>query len=153
VPALLVLGLLVVGQPPGDFERSLESFLASFPDWLDPISRFVYNLLALWAILLLAAVLITRRRDILLEALGSLVLALLIGFASARFAIGSWPDLGEAIGGGSDATDFPAFRLALCAAVILAIGTQLIRPLRTLGRWIVGIGFVATLLTAAALPS
>src|SRR5262245_22283195 len=133
-PVLLVLGLLIIAYPPGDFERSLESFLTSFPGWLDPVWNLVYDLLPAYAVVLLLVVLVKRRRDVLLEALGSLVLALLIGLVSARFATGSWPGLREAIGGGSDAASFPAFRLTLCAAVILAIGAQLVRPLRTLGR-------------------
>src|SRR5215471_708527 len=61
-PALLVLGLLIAAQPPGDFERSLQSFLASFPGWFDPVWHFAYAFAALWAVLLLAAVLIGRRR-------------------------------------------------------------------------------------------
>jgi len=150
-PALLVLGLLIVAYPPGELERSLASFLASFPGWLDPVWQFVYDLLPAYAALLLLVALVARRWGVVLEALGSVALALLIGVASAPFAAGL-PDLGEAIGG-SDATAFPAFRLLVCATVILAIGAELVRPLRSLGRWVVGIGFGATLLTAAALPS
>lgn len=37
---------------------------------------------------------------VLLEALGSLVVALLIALVSTRLAVGSWPDLGNAIAGG-----------------------------------------------------
>lgn len=153
VPALIGLAFLVVAYPPDNFERSLESFLASFPGWLDPVWNFVYDLLALWAVVLFLAILVSRRRNVLLEALGAFGLALLLALVSARLAVGSWPDLGNAIGGGSGSPPFPAFRVTECAAVILAIGAHLVRPLRTLGRWIVGFGVVAALLTAAALPS
>lgn len=46
----MALGSLVIAYPSGEFERSLESFLASFPGWLDPVWDFCYSLLALWAV-------------------------------------------------------------------------------------------------------
>lgn len=122
--ALLALASLIVAYPPGDFERSLESFLASWPGWLDPVWDLIYDLLAVWAVVLLLAVLVSRRLDVLLEGVGALLLALLIAVVSARLAAGSWPDLGDAVGGGSETAPFPAIRVAECATVILAVGAR-----------------------------
>ncbi len=70
VPALLGLVFLIVVYPPSAFERSLETFLASFPDWLAPVWGFLYDLLGLWALVLVAAAAISRRRSLALEASG-----------------------------------------------------------------------------------
>ncbi len=152
VPALAGLVALIILQPGGEFERSLDAFLASFPDWLGSLWGPLYDLFALWAGLLLVAVIASRRRAVVIEVLGSLLLGILLAFVATRLAAGSWPDL-SAVTDSSDSVPFPAFRVAACAAVILSAGSHLIRPLRTLGRWMVGVGLAAALLGAAALPT
>src|SRR5207247_3412595 len=49
VLALIGLGLLIAAYPPAGFESSQESFLASFPGWLDPVWGILYDLVWLWA--------------------------------------------------------------------------------------------------------
>src|SRR5262249_40014228 len=52
------IALLILAYPPTVFERSLLRFFAAIPDWLDPAWRFLYDVLGLWAILLVAACLL-----------------------------------------------------------------------------------------------
>ena len=45
-PALVGLAFLIA-FPPSGFERSLEAFIAGCTSWLDPVRRFLYDLLGL----------------------------------------------------------------------------------------------------------
>lgn len=155
---LLVLGavsgliLLVVAYPPSEFERSFQNFLANTPGWLDPIWGIVYDLLWLWAMLLVLAAVAARQRFIALQALGALVLATVLGYLSARWALGHWPAFGSAIEGASGSPAFPAIRVAETGAVILVVGPHLVSPLRPTGRWILFLGIVGGMLIDPATP-
>jgi glycosyltransferase 2 family protein len=153
VPALVGLALMTAAYPPGGFERSLISFLASFPGWLDPGWGFLYDLLSAWAVVLVVAAVIARRRVVALQGIGSLLLAIGIALVSARLALGHWPDVADAVSGGSHSPAFPALRVAEAAAVIVTIGPHLVRRLQAVGRWILVLGFVGALLAGSAVPS
>jgi hypothetical protein len=71
LPALAALGALIVAYPPTHFEQSLADFLDSVPGWLEPVWGFVADLLWSWAIVLVVTALISRRRVVALQALGS----------------------------------------------------------------------------------
>jgi uncharacterized membrane protein YbhN (UPF0104 family) len=153
VPALVLLILLTWAYPPEGLERALSNFLDSWPSWLDPAWGFLYDLLWLWALVLLVAAVVARRLVVTLQALGSLVLAVGLAIITARLALGHWPDLGDAIKGGSASPTFPALRVTEAAAVIVAVAPHLVRPMQRTGRWIVGLGFVAALFVSNATPS
>jgi uncharacterized membrane protein YbhN (UPF0104 family) len=149
---LLGLWLLVAAYPPSDFEKAFEDFLASMPGWLDPVWGFGYDLLWLWAILLVVAALLARRRGIALEAVGALVLGTFVALVCVELALGHWPPIGTAIEGGSDSPPFPAMRVAETGAVILAMAPHLSKPLRTTGWWILVLGVLGGMLTNTATP-
>ena len=89
VVGLLGLWLLTAAYPPSSFETSFENFLASFPGWLDPIWGICYDLLWLWAILLVIAAAISRRRVVAVQALAALVLGAVVALVVSRLALGS----------------------------------------------------------------
>jgi uncharacterized membrane protein YbhN (UPF0104 family) len=149
---LLGLWLLVAAYPPSGLEKSLESLLANFPGWLDPVWGVLYDLLWLWAIVLVAAAAIARRRFVAVQALASLVVATAIALICAKLAIGHWPSIGSSIEGASDSPPFPAMRVAETGAVILVTAPHLTRPLRTTGWWILGLGIFAGMLVDVATP-
>ena len=155
---LLLLGavggliLLIVAYPPSAFEGSFQQFLDSTPGWLDPVWGFLYDLLWLWTMLLVLAAVAWRRRFIALQALGALALATALGYLSARWAIGHWPPFGSAIEGASDSPPFPAMRVAETGAVILVVGSHLVRSLQLTGRWILLLGVLGGMLTDPATP-
>lgn len=153
VPALLGLTVLIVAYPPSAFERSFQTFLASFPSWLTPLWGFLYDLLGLWAIALVFAAALARRRSLALEALVALALATVLAIVSTRLAVGAWPGLGAVVPGSSSSPRFPAVPVAQAAAVILTAAPHLVRPLRTAGRWIVALGFAGALLVGPATPN
>jgi hypothetical protein len=93
VPAAIGLALLIVAYPPSEFEHSLAAFVASFPDWLDPLWGSLYGLLVVWALMLLAVAVVGRRWAVALQAVASVALAASVAILSARLAVGQWPDV------------------------------------------------------------
>jgi uncharacterized membrane protein YbhN (UPF0104 family) len=152
-PSLLGLGLLVVAYPPSAFEQSLTAFLASFPTWLDPVWTLLYGSLALWALALLVAPLAGRRYRLAFQALASLALTMLVAIVCTRLAVGHWPSVAASLEGRGGSPRFPASRIAEAAAVIVTVTPHLVRPLRTTGRWLLGLGVVAALVGENALPT
>jgi uncharacterized membrane protein YbhN (UPF0104 family) len=153
VPALVGLALLIVAYPPSVFERSLDSFFGAVPHWLDPVWGFLYDLLVLWAIVLVLAALVGRRWAIAVEALGAFVLALVVALVSARLAVGHWPAFWDAVTSGSHAPRFPAVLAAEATAVVFTVNPQLVRPLQAVGRWTVGLGVLGVLVAETATPA
>jgi hypothetical protein len=152
VPALVLLACLVVAYPPTRVERSFAAFLDSVPGWLAPIWGFAYDLLALWAILLLGAAIVTRRLAVALQALGSIGAAVLVSAVSGRLAVGAWPDADNLLLLQADDSTYPVARVALCTALILTVGPHLVRPLERAGRWILAAGIAGALLAEPAAP-
>ncbi len=155
---LLLLGglvgliLLTSAYPPSGFEGSFQEFLDNRPGWLDPVWEFLYDLLWLWAMLLLLAAVVFRRWVVALQAVGAFVLVSILAWICSRAALGHWPDLGSALEGGSDSPAFPAMRVAETAAVILVVSPHLVRSLRTTGHWILFLGVISGILTNTATP-
>ena len=152
VPALLGVALAVVAYPPSGLESSLQALLASLPSWLEPVWGFLADTLWLWAGILMAIALARRRIFVVTQALAALALAVLIGFAAARLAIGSWPEVTAAVAGTTDGPPFPNVRVALASAVVMTVSPHLVRPLRILGRWILGLGAVGAAVISSATP-
>ena len=152
VPALLLLAALVVAYPPSRVERSLAAFLDSTPEWLAPAWAVAYDLLALWALLLVVAAVVTRRAVVVLEAAVAVACAAAITLVCARLAVGSWPGADEVLWWDASATTFPVTRVAVCTAVILTVGAHLVRPLERAGRWILLAGLLAATLVEPVSP-
>jgi uncharacterized membrane protein YbhN (UPF0104 family) len=151
VPALILLAALIALYPPSRFERTLETFLAAAPGWLDPVWDVVYDLLVLWAAALLVAALLWRRFAVAAQAVATAAVAVGVGLLSARIATGSWPHF-SAFGGKETATAFPALLVALSASVILALSPFLVRPVRQFGRWTLVLGAAGAALATSTAP-
>ncbi|MFO7571295.1 MAG: hypothetical protein R6W48_01670, partial [Gaiellaceae bacterium] len=152
VPSALALALAIALYPPSTTERALIRFLAALPGWLDPVFAFGYDLLWLWAALVLVAALVRKRFLVLGQALASLVLAAVLGLAAARLALGYWPDALDAVRGADDELRFPNVQLAASAAVVLAVSPHLVTPLRSAGRWLLLLGVVGAAVVGASTP-
>jgi len=152
VVGLVALALIVVAYPPSGFELALERFLAAFPGWLDPVWNLLSNLSWLFALVLLLIALVRRRFVVLLQAIGSLVLAAILGVVVVRIAAGSWPDVLDAVLGASGGPRFPHVRLAEAAAVIVAASPHLAHPWRRTGHWILVLGATGVAVTAGGTP-
>ncbi len=146
--ALLGALALITAQPPTPFERALLRFLAVFPNWMGPAWSFLIGVVALWAVVMVVAPLVSRRPRITLEALLAVVLALALGLVAARLATGTWPSLDDSMGLTMH-RQFPAVRLAIAAAVIAVADAHLAHPLRVTGRWILFLGAAAAMLAGS----
>jgi glycosyltransferase 2 family protein len=153
VAALAGLGLLIVAYPPGPFERTFATFLESFPGWLDPVWRFLFDLLALWAIALVVLVGVSRRGQVVLLAVSAFAAAAVLAIVSTRLALGHWPDIGLSLAGGSSSPVFPIVRVAEAGAVVLTVGAQLVRRLERVGHWLIGLGLLGGLVLHPTVPS
>jgi glycosyltransferase 2 family protein len=141
------LAISIAAYPPSSLEQSLEAFLAALPGWLDPVWGFLTDVLWLWAIVLVAVALFRRRLVVVGQAVAALVLAAAVALWSARLATGSWPDIAASIFGTAHAVRFPAGRAAEATAVILTVGPHLARPVRSVGRWLLVLGLLGTVIT------
>jgi uncharacterized membrane protein YbhN (UPF0104 family) len=151
VPAVLVLVLAIAAYPPSSLERSLETFLATLPGWLVPVWGFLADLLWLWALVLVAVALARLRLVVVGQAAAAAVLAALLALWSSRLAVGSWPDVFDALFGTAGARPFPATRAAEATAVILTVSPHLARPVRVFGRWLLLLGLVGVAITVMPL--
>lgn len=153
LPSLLALALLAAAYPPSRFERSLDLFLRSFPDWLAPLWGLFHDGVLLWAVALVAAAALLRRPTVLLDALAAVVVAAAVTVVVTRLATGEWPDMGTLVRLRADSATFPVVRTAAVVAVVLVVGPHLVQPLQRFGRYLLLLGIAGALLTEAAPPS
>jgi uncharacterized membrane protein YbhN (UPF0104 family) len=151
VTALTGLGLAIAAYPPSALERSLETFLATFPLWLEQACDFLADLLWLWALVLVSIALVRKRLVVVAQALAAFVLAALLALAATRVAVGSWPDVRDAIFGTAAAPTFPAARVAEAMAAIVTVAPHLARPVRVFGRWLVILGLLGAAVVGSPL--
>jgi uncharacterized protein (TIRG00374 family) len=149
--AVLGLVLAIAAYPPSSLERSLETFLAALPGWLDPVWGFLSDLLWLWAVVLVAVALVRRRLVVVAQAAAALVLAALLALWASRLATGDWPALADSVFGTAGGPRFPAVRVAEATAVIVTVAPHLARPVRAFGRWLLVLGLVGAAVTGTPL--
>jgi hypothetical protein len=150
--ALVGLGATIVAYPPGGFELALQRFLASIPDWLRPVWGFATDLTWLFAALIVVVALMRLRLAVVVQAIASALVAALLGICVVRLALGSWPDVSDAVLGTASGPRFPSVRLAEAAAVIVAVSPHLARPWRRLGRTFLVVGVVGTAIVGGVTP-
>ncbi len=138
---LTVLLLALVAPGPTALDDAVTSLVSALPMLAGWFWEIAFDLLLLWsAVLVLAAVLARGRRLLLWEQLSGVALALLTAGAAGLASGASVSDLLESIISTRADGTYPAMRLALATAVIVTTSPHLSRPLRHLGRWVVGLG-------------
>ena len=152
VPALIGIVALVVAYPPSRFERALDAWLQSIPAPLDPVWTIFYELLVIWAVSLIVLSVVARRPLVWLPAIGAAGIAIAFTALAGRIAVGEWQNLSDGLRN-TDPTTFPALRIAVCGALILAIGPHLTRPFERAGRWFVILSTVGAILSHDATVS
>ncbi|MCL2393396.1 MAG: flippase-like domain-containing protein [Acidimicrobiaceae bacterium] len=149
-----VLGLAVISStafPPPRVARSLASFLASWPPFLDGLWQILADLLVLLAIGVLVVAFARRPavgRDLLLAAVLAAAVSLIVG----RVVVGSWPDLWESLRRAEPGPWYPATRIALPAAMLLTASPHLTLPFRRVCRWMVAAAVLGTIVLGGAEP-
>ena len=146
VLTLVVLSTIINATPTG-FEAAVADVVANFPHFLDPLWEVVYDAVAVWAIALVAAAIVRRRWLLLLNMVLAGVVTAAVAIVLGRLTGTTWSGFGQA----SNDT-YPAIRLATAVALVSTASPHLSRPLRYLGRWLVGLAALAALFLAAARP-
>src|SRR4029450_7839647 len=123
-----------------------------------------YDLLLAWTLVLVVLALFARgRKRLLFEELGAGALAFGVALLAGRLAGAAplagrlagtdWADSLRAMTASGSPPVYVAVRLAVAAAVVVMASPYLTRPLRYVGRAVVGIGAVAAIALETALPS
>ena len=150
IPCVIALSLMVIGYPVAPPGSPVGTFLASAPAFLSTVWAFFFDLLTLWAVVLIITTLARGRRIMLAQAVASLVLAVALAFIVSRVANGSWPELSAVIGGEFKTKSLPSVRIVQSAVVVLAISPHLTRPLQAFTRWILFLGVIAAFFADSA---
>ncbi|HEY5875439.1 MAG TPA: lysylphosphatidylglycerol synthase domain-containing protein [Ilumatobacteraceae bacterium] len=141
------------GSPPTGFEASVSNLVASLPSLLDPLWNIFHDALTIWAVVV-AFLAVVRRQWALVRNIAVVVTTVIIVSAIVgRLANGTWPDVLDGLFGTDGPVDYPAAGLAMWVAVASVASAHLSRPYRYLGRWIMGLGALATFTLGVTTPS
>ena len=149
-----VVGLGIMSQVSPDTAAvdGFTEWVRSLPGLFNWVWDLCYVILAVWAIILLCVPLVARgRASVARDQILALALAIAASAWVAETQGDGWRTLLNGLDPGPPPVH-PAFRLALCVAVVVTASPHLGMPMRNAGRWIVGLGTVSTLMLGASLP-
>ncbi|MEO1056980.1 MAG: lysylphosphatidylglycerol synthase transmembrane domain-containing protein [Actinomycetota bacterium] len=137
-------------EPQPGFGEAFTDFVADLPGLLSGFWEVLIELPALLAMVIVVATLAARRWTILRDLLLAVVIGGLIWLVLWRVTNGSWPAIGDvtrkSLSEGEVFAAFPAFRLAVPGAVIITVSPHVVKPMRRLGRWVLGAAAIGALL-------
>jgi uncharacterized membrane protein YbhN (UPF0104 family) len=148
---LVVCSLFAPG--PLAVDKAVPQLVALLPGLVGWFWELSYDLLIGWALLLLVVPVVTRRRRrLLLDLAVALALSCAIVVVAGLVGGTSLSSMLHAITAAKPPAVYPAVRLALATAVVATASPHITRPLRRIGRWVVGLGAVAAISLGIALP-
>ena len=154
VLSVVVITLLSFPAPgPTAIDTAVQNVVELLPGLFGWFWEIAYDVLWWWAVLLILLALFAhgRKRLVLYELLAGV---LAIGFALVAGKIGGtdWPDSLDALTHSGKPPVYLAVRLAVATAVVVVASPHMSRPLRYLGRWVVGLGAIAGVALGTTLP-
>ncbi|HKE54181.1 MAG TPA: hypothetical protein VKC55_05375, partial [Actinomycetota bacterium] len=111
--------------------------------------EIAHDLLILWPFVLLVASVVARHRLFLLR---DQVLGGAFALAVLTLVSGGWSAMVDGLTGSNPPPVYPAVRVAIATALIVTTSPHLGRPVRRLGRWVIGVGALAGIALGIALP-
>ena len=154
--ALAVVSVLVLSFPapgPTSIDSLVTGLIRSFPGLFGWFWEIAYDLLIIWTLVLVALALSGRgRRRLLFEEVLAGALAVGVALVAGRLAGTDWSDSLRAIASSGSPPVYVAVRLALATAVVVVASPFMARPMRYVGRAVVGIGAVAAIALETSLP-
>lgn len=153
--ALVTIGLLTLVAPgPSHLDAATQQFIQSLPGLFGWFWESAYDLLFIWAIVLIAVPIAARKRTrMLVGELLAVGITVVVGTAVAGLAGVSGADSIRAIASSDPPARYPAMRLAIAVAVVVAASPHVSRPLRRIGRIVVLVGAAASIAVGVAAPS
>jgi uncharacterized membrane protein YbhN (UPF0104 family) len=150
---LVTIQLSVAAPGPTQLDTAITKLLAALPGLGGWLWEFAYALLALWAVFLVLIMAVTpgRRRLLPNVALAALV-AIGLAFTASLLSGTSWSEGWRALVSASSPGTYLAIRVAAVAAVVMFSSPHLSRPMRLVGRSILGLGAVSGMALGIANP-
>lgn len=154
--ALAVLTVVVVTFPapgPTSIDSLVTGLVKALPGLFGWFWEIAYDLLIAWTLVLMALALFARgRKRLLLEEV--LAGGLAVGFAlvAGWLAGTDWSKSFKAVAASGAPPIYLAVRLALATAVVVMASPYMARPLRHVGRAVVGLGAAAGIALGTSLP-
>jgi glycosyltransferase 2 family protein len=129
-----------------DVARALVTVLG----WAEVLWRFVFVSVLALAVVVIADVLLRRRRLIARDLAATLLLLVALGMVLGRIVESDWFPLEPHL---LSHWGFPELRLAAATAVLVVAGPELVQPVRRLATWLVPLAALGAVALDAALPS
>ncbi|MET0911371.1 MAG: hypothetical protein ABWZ99_18040, partial [Ilumatobacteraceae bacterium] len=145
---LAACGLLVVGlaaEPEPNYSIALTALLVSLPDALNGVWRIFADIPLVWSVVVFVIALVRGRTSIARDMVLAVVTAVVIWLLLGRTVTGDWPSMVRGFDMSDPPSVFPAARIAIPGAAIIAASPHLVRPARRFGRWMLAFGSFATL--------
>lgn len=152
--ALVGLAICSASAPgPTEIDESLTAFLQDLPGLAGWVWRVCFALLAVWSLVLIAMAAVPRARRVLLRdyAVALLLAAVLALIASRAAGTSASEGLQALINPGPPAV-YLGLRVALFTAIVVTASPHLSRPLRYVGRGLMGAGALASIALGVSLP-
>jgi uncharacterized membrane protein YbhN (UPF0104 family) len=153
---LAIAGVALISVPapgPTAIDTSVSHLVADLPGLAGWFWEIAYDALIGWALVLLILPLFAHRRlrlflDEVLAGTLALGFALLVG----RIGGTDWGTTLRATASSHAPAVYLAVRLAIATAIVVTASPHLGRPIRYIGRWVVGVGAFSTIAVGVALP-
>jgi uncharacterized membrane protein YbhN (UPF0104 family)/tRNA A-37 threonylcarbamoyl transferase component Bud32 len=153
---LTVLTVAVLSFPapgPTSIDSLVTDLVRDLPGLFGWFWEISYDLLIIWTLVLVALALLARgRKRLLFEEVLAGALAFGVALLAGRLAGTDWSESLKAMSASGSPPVYVAVRVALATAVVVMASPYMARPLRYVGRAVVGIGAAAAIALETALP-
>jgi len=151
VTGVVILSFFAPG--PTAIDRSFTALLQELPGLLGWFWNICYDLMLVWAFILLILALVARgRKRLFFTELIAGALALGFALLAGRVAGTHWSTSLMALGASGTPAVYLAIRLAVATAIVVMASPHMGRPLRFIGRWVVTFGALAGIALGVTLP-
>ena len=150
---LLVVASLVLlmsawsADPPGTLSNDLGRLVANSPAWVLSIWQLLFDLLVVWAGVLVVLAVVRRQVVPAVTAVAAIALGVVLAVVGSRIALGDADDIGSILSRltvSEGPASFPAIRLVSASAVLVVMSPAITRPYRFFGRLVLALGFLAS---------
>ena len=155
VATAILVGLAFHADSPTATERAVVRWFDTLPTAADTFFLVFYDLLALWAVLLLAVTVVFVRRlrlarDLLVAGTAAWLLGRVLAFVWGRTSLGGAFELVFDV---TNAPRFPTVRVSIAVAMVIVASPHLTRPVRRVGQVLVALLALSAMYLGRAYPT